>query len=272
MAILGVSSGIFPGSAIAAAEYALFSRYHVVAVEIGYEHASAALADEFLRDHLITLVRSFDPPARSLHAPYTDCDISVLDEERRQRAVIYLETVLELAVELKIDLVVVHASEEELAAHQRPARCAQARRSLASLTPKARALNLRLAVETMPPEWLPAGVSEAAELVRDLDPDTIGFCLDTNHANLTGDLPTIVRSLGSRLWNVHLSDNDGLRQQHWLPFQGIIDWQAFAESLIAVNYAAPLIYELDPHPAGPGRCLEEIEENFARLETLFPPA
>ena len=271
MALLGVSTGLFPDSTLYREDYALLSRYPIDTVELGYEHVAPALDDPHRRDRLRALVRHGHPPVRSLHAPYRpERDISVLDEERRRRAVAHLEATFALAAELEIDLVVLHASEESLAADRRPARCTQARRSLDGLAAKARSLGLRLAVETMPPEWLPAGLVEIAALTRDLDADTIGFCLDTNHANLTGDLPAIVRALGPRLWNVHISDNDGIRQRHWLPFRGVIDWPALVSSLAAVRYTGPLVYELDPHPAGTGPALAEIEANFAHLEALFP--
>ena len=105
-------------------------------------------------------------------------------------------------------------------------------------------------------------------MVEGLDPEVVGFCLDTNHANLTGELADIVRALGSRIWNVHLSDNDGLRQKHWMPLKGVIDWEAFLAALPEIDYRGPLHYELDPHPAGPEQGLNEIRENFRQLVAL----
>lgn len=55
-----------------------------------------------------------------------------------------------------------------------------------------------------------------------------------------------------------------------MPFQAVIDWKAFMVSLCEVNYTGPLVYELDPHPAGARQCLQEINENFARLQALVP--
>jgi sugar phosphate isomerase/epimerase len=169
-------------------------------------------------------------------------------------------------------LVVLHGSQEPLASSERAARRAQARQSLAELVPLARRWQVRLALELMPPEWLPAGVEEAFDIVNGLDPAVIGFCLDTNHANLTGDLSHIVRTLGARIWNIHLSDNDGVKQRHWLPFQGVIDWPTLLEALRAVQYEGPLHYELDPHPDGLERGLWEIARNFDRLQALAPVA
>jgi sugar phosphate isomerase/epimerase len=269
--ILGVSSGIFPGSSITEQEYALLTQYGFGAVEIGYEQSGPALEDRALGDQLVAVVGQGSLPVWSLHAPYRPHrDLSVLDEEQRQVAVHHAEAAFQLANRLGAQFVVIHGSQEPLASGERAARRAQARKSLAELVPQARHYQVRLALEMMPPEWLPAGVDEAFELVNGLDPAVIGFCLDTNHANLTGDLPVIVRALGTRIWNIHLSDNDGVKQRHWMPFQGVIDWQALLKALQAVHYVGPLHYELDPHPAGPERGLLEIARNFARLQALAP--
>lgn len=268
---LGVSSSIFPAKTISSPAYKLLAHYGVAAVEIGYEKVGPALLDTSLQDKLVALVRDAHPPVVSLHAPYEpDRDISVLDEKQRLTAVRNTEKTLELADRLGANIVVVHGSQYPIAVGEREARRKQAHKSLDSLVEKGRALNLRLALEMMPPEWLPAGTSEAFDMVEGLDPNVIGFCLDTNHANLTGDLSEIVHALGSRIWIMHLSDNDGLKQQHWMPFQGVIDWEAFMAALVAVNYAGPLHYELDPHPSGPEKGLQEIEANFQRLLGFVP--
>lgn len=269
--VLGVSTSIFPGQSISEQEYALLGQCGIASVEVGYEQARPALLDPSPHDKLIALVQDGQPPVFSLHAPYEpDRDLSLLDEERRLRAVGHAEQALELASQLGAKLVVIHGSQDPISPGTRVDRLAQARKSLASLVPKANVLNLRLALEMMPPEWLPAGVAEAFDMVEGVDPEVVGFCLDTNHANLTGNLSDIVHALGSRIWNVHLSDNDGLKQRHWMPFEGVIDWKAFLAALDEVNYTGPLHYELDPHPAGPEQGLREIEENFKRLLALMP--
>ena len=269
--LLGVASSIFPEISISEQEHALLRKYGIASVEIGYEQAGPALLDPNLYDKLVALVRGAQPPVFSLHAPYRpDRDISHLDEERRLVAVDHAEAALGLASQLGAKVVVIHGSQDRISTDTRADRRAQARQSLADLVPKAQALNLRLALEMMPPEWLPAGVEEAFDMVEGLDPKVIGFCLDTNHANLTGDLSEIVQALGSRIWNVHLSDNDGFKQQHWIPFKGVIDWRAFLIALDEVNYKGPLHYELDPYPAGPEQGLQEIKENWEQLLALVP--
>ncbi len=259
----------FGVSASSEQEYALLARYGVESAEVSYELAGPALLDAGRRARLISLVRDARPAVCSLHAPYRpQRDLSTLDEDRRLAAVDHARDALDLAGQLGAALVVIHPSDDPILPGTRACRIAQAQRSIADLLPAARALRLRLAVETTLPEYLPAGLDEAYGIVEGLDPELVGFCLDTNHSNLTGDLPAMVRSLASRLLNVHLSDNDGRKQQHWLPLKGVIDWKAFLTTLAEVNYEGPLHYELDAHPYGPEQGLREIAENWQQLLAL----
>jgi sugar phosphate isomerase/epimerase len=262
-------TGILPGKSYSEREYALLRQYGIDSVEIGTEQAGAALDSSSLYDKFVAFCKGAQPPVSAIHAPFwPDHDFSVLDQKRREVALNHATAALELANRSGVNLVVIHGSEDPISAGTRGDRLAQAHQSLAELVPRAKALNVRLALEMMPPEWLPAGVDEALAMVEGLDPKVIGFCLDTNHANLTGDLSEIVHALGQRIWDVHLSDNDGRKQQHWMPFQGIIDWQGFLAALNKARYVGPLHYEVHPHPAGPERGLQEIKENFGRLLAL----
>lgn len=71
-------------------------------------------------------------------------------------------------------------------------------------------------------------------------------CLDTGHAMLSGggDPAAMVRTLGSRLKLLHVHDNDAKRDKHWLPFEGVIDWEAFAKVLAEVGYNGNLSLEI----------------------------
>lgn len=71
-------------------------------------------------------------------------------------------------------------------------------------------------------------------------------CLDTGHAMLTGggDLPRMVRILGKRLRLLHIHDNDARRDRHLLPFEGVVDWSAFAKALAKARCDAVLSLEV----------------------------
>ena len=263
---LGISSSLFPTTELLIDEFGLMDRHGITVVEIGYEQTGPALMERNRYEQLILLKEMDTTPLWSLHAPYRpERDIPLLDDDQRQRAVQHTIRAFDLAHDLGISLMVMHCSQTPIGSGERLNRCKQAHRSLSTLVSEARRRQVRLAVEFLPPEWLGAGLEESFRLVEDLDPEWIGFCLDTNHANLTGDLAEMVHALGPRLWSLHISDNDGRKQQHWMPFQGVIDWPDFMQSLARIQYTGPLVYELDPFAEGPAFALNAIKKNFDLL-------
>ena len=219
----------------------------VAAVEIGYERSAPALAGHAQRQQMLEDSRGHRGFLRSLHAPYTpDRDLSNLDEARRRTAVANNLAALELTADLQIGIVVLHGSEDPIAEGTRPQRIASSLNSLQQLQEEARNLSVQLAVETMPPEWIPASLDEVAEFADALDPAVVGFCFDVNHSNLNADPAAYIDRFGSRIIAVHISDNDGVKQRHWIPGEGIVDWAAFAAALRRNDVQVPLMYEVEP--------------------------
>ncbi|MCS7464216.1 sugar phosphate isomerase/epimerase [Paenibacillus doosanensis] len=88
-----------------------------------------------------------------------------------------------------------------------------------------------------------AALDELVELVDALDHPLVGACLDTGHAHEQGIHPSEYVQLGKRLKATHINDNDGLSDQHLLPFQGSIDWTAAMKALRKMEYEGDLTYE-----------------------------
>lgn len=108
--------------------------------------------------------------------------------------------------------------------------------------------------------------------------EVFGFCLDTGHALIAGlDEKDMAATLGSRLKALHIHDNDGVHDQHLMPYVGAVDWERFLAGLAAADYRGVLSFETqalwklyDPAlmPAV-HRLLIETGRFFAqRLETL----
>ena len=82
-----------------------------------------------------------------------------------------------------------------------------------------------------------------------LDKNFFGACLDTGHLNMFGGKPAdAIRSLGSRLKVLHIHDNDGIKDQHLIPYMGNADWGGFFEALEEVRYPGTLNLEIKPFP------------------------
>ncbi len=91
-------------------------------------------------------------------------------------------------------------------------------------------------------------ISELMEVINDVDPDTLGICLDFGHANLQRPLFALadaVSEAGTHLIATHIHDNEGLRDDHLFPLMGNIEWDAAIEALRRINYRKPLVLEAD---------------------------
>ncbi len=90
-------------------------------------------------------------------------------------------------------------------------------------------------------------MSELLEVIRDVDPENLGVCLDFGHANLQRPifkLEEAIRELGEYFIATHIHDNEGLSDQHMLPLMGGIDWEATVGALRETGYDGPLILEV----------------------------
>ncbi len=114
--------------------------------------------------------------------------------------------------------------------------------------------NVRLAVENMHDRIgvgaglrrnFGAEVWELLDLADAVGSPVMGFCLDTSHANIQGlDLPAAIREMGELLIALHISDNDGTGDLHWVPMRGNIDWPPVVQALRDINFAGPFNLEI----------------------------
>jgi sugar phosphate isomerase/epimerase len=127
--------------------------------------------------------------------------------------------------------------------------------SLVCLLKTAEELNIRIAIEnTRRPDYLDCVFSK-------LDSPHLGFCYDSSHDWLYGKPKTeILKKWGHRLAAVHLSDNDGQEDGHWLPGEGIVDWSAVCDSLPWSSYSGCVTLEVFPRQGNH----KESPENFLR--------
>ena len=116
--------------------------------------------------------------------------------------------------------------------------------SLERLLPLAEALDVTLALENIPgPLGRPGDL--AAFLGRMGHP-RLRACLDAGHARLTeGDgASAAFARLAPFCAATHIHDNDGRRDEHLIPGEGGLDWDAFRGALEAARYGGALTFEV----------------------------
>jgi len=115
-------------------------------------------------------------------------------------------------------------------------------------TEHAQKLNIRLLMETVPDKptnqrYVPS--SEIIDFVRSYPPEVLAMCVDVNHSNLQEKLPDVVCKVKDRLISLHISDNNGHSEQHWLPGQGVIDFPSLFNSLESIEYDGFFVIEIN---------------------------
>lgn len=135
------------------------------------------------------------------------------------------------------------------------------------LVPYAKEYNVTIAVENMPHSGVPCGhVQELVECVDAVNSEFVVACLDTGHCTCIGDdAGEMARLLGGRLACVHVHDNDGKRDVHYLPYFGVANWDSFLSALREIHYQGTMNLETNVPDHLPGARQREAEEWLSRL-------
>ena len=73
--------------------------------------------------------------------------------------------------------------------------------------------------------------------------ENAGICYDSGHAHCHFDDKFPFERFKDKIFAVHLHDNNGKKDEHLLPFDGTIDWNALASNLVKANYNGPITLE-----------------------------
>ncbi len=120
--------------------------------------------------------------------------------------------------------------------------------------------------ENMPMTALAISPPEAIlRFVKELDHPFFKICLDTGHCSALGlSAGDAVRLIGKEYLKVmHVHDNDGKADYHWLPYTGVIDWDDFSDALAQIGFEGTVSLETQVSDA-----LAEGEERRAADEAL----
>ena len=104
-------------------------------------------------------------------------------------------------------------------------------------------------LENMPMFELPmAPPKNCLDLVKEINSDWLKICLDTGHCVTRGVNPAdAVRMIGKdMLRTLHIHDNDGTNDKHWVPYTGNIDWEDFKQSLKDIGFDGCVSLETVP--------------------------
>jgi len=165
------------------------------------------------------------------------------DDPRRKQAVAEVTTAITLAALVPYQVLVVHGGVPAPYGVPADNHLPSLVRSLEELAPTAAAVGVTLAIEVIPPAL--ATASALVDLVEsEMDAGEIGICLDAGHARLMGDVVDAIETCSGHLVATHLHDNRGRSDDHLVPGQGVIDWDATLLAFQKVGYDGAWMFEL----------------------------
>jgi len=192
--------------------------------------------------------------------------ISISDTERIRRldAVDEIKRALEVAETIPFRFLVQHIGHGRQEAD--PRKIDAAFSSLEHLTVFAKARGVTIALENTPGEL--GSPSSLQHFITDTHLHDLRLCFDTGHAHMETGVEAGFDMMRDRIATTHVHDNHGEKDEHLLPFEGGIDWDAALAALAAPGTAKqplPIVLELKEQ-AGGERSLDQFRAVFDKLE------
>jgi sugar phosphate isomerase/epimerase len=184
----------------------------------------------------------------SFHAPFGEnIDVSSKNSDQRRESLHEIMVAADAAAALNVKYFVIHPGPEKT---QKPPpqeflqNLTNAAEAFDKLASHCRAAEMYLILENMLPHLLFGHTSDLLWIIGALSHTNVGTCLDTGHANLSGDLSTVLFKLSGHLKMLHASDNKGKTDDHLPPGKGHINWKQLISKLSSLNFNGAMILEL----------------------------
>jgi len=251
------------------------ARAGIKRIEVFCEHAhfdyrspqSVRDLGDWLATHGVTLHSLHSPTERSSSAGHdSGSPISICDPERVRRldAVDEVKRALDVAERLPFRYLIQHMGHGRQTAD--PRKMDAAFNSLEHLVIFAKQRGVTIALENTPGEM---GSPETLQsFIRETHLHDLRFCFDAGHAHLEDGVPKSFELMRDRIVTTHIHDNRGEKDEHLLPFDGTIDWDAALKLISTAPDLLPLVIELKEHGSG-SPALPEIVAALDRLEQML---
>ena len=187
----------------------------------------------------------------SLHAPLSDINIASVNERMWEESIRQIKESIENTYEFIDDICVVHPGFFSPLSVQMPDTAVQkATAGLTTLCEFAADRGLRIAVENLTSANMLMGryPDELIQLVRGVNMDNLGVCIDVAHANTTKKLDEFLgitaKADDVKIIHMHASDNFGADDLHLPLGEGNLDWKKVLDGINNNGYEGIIVLEL----------------------------
>jgi len=251
------------------------------AVEIFCEPSHFNYRDPLAIRDIAGMLDEYGLALHSLHSPTerhmtpgrdSGNPISISDPERIRRidAVDEVKRALEVAERIPFRYLVQHMSQGRQVADPRKFDAAFNALEILSIFAKHRGVTITLE-NTLGELGSPESLQQ---FIRETHLHDLKLCFDIGHAHVETGVEPALEIMRDRIVTTHIHDNHGEKDEHLLPYEGTIDWDAALAALHAAPAHPSIVLELKEQPAlassnGTAPALEEIRAAFDKFEE-FP--
>jgi sugar phosphate isomerase/epimerase len=141
--------------------------------------------------------------------------------------------------------------------------------SLEHLAIFAKGHGVTIALENTPGEL--GSPETLVQFIKDTHLNDLKLCFDIGHAHMEDGVMASFETMRERIVTAHIHDNHGDKDEHLLPYEGTIDWDAALVALAQAPLNPALVMELKEQ-ASAAPTLDQVHAAFDRLEEDFERA
>ena len=210
--------------------------YIRLAAELGFSAMFTGMMDEPRQLACADLMAANGIEYETIHAPFNGINSIWLEGDEGEMMLGRLTDTIDRCVQVGAPIAIIHLS----AGNTPPSITDIGRGRFARLVEHAAQKNVRIAFEN---QRKLANIAWAFETFA--DPEVVGFCWDCGHESCFTRGREYMPLFGDRLICTHIHDNEGIQDKddHWLPFDGCIDYSRFAGHIRRTDYHGSLMLE-----------------------------
>ena len=187
---------------------------------------------------------------KSMHMPTNGVDISLIEEYDRVWSIREVEKTILALLRLEGEIIIIHPGSAIEDEKERKKRREKSEQSLEEILKFCEYWGIKIALENTLPGKTGDSISEIFEIVKKFNSKNLGICLDTGHCNITysfynhNGVVDSLKEIRDYLCHLHIHDNFGKSDDHYLPFEGNINWKEFIRVLKEIEYKGMFMFEI----------------------------